>query len=222
MGSSFRNIGVLIFGVLLLMFCAEARADVTYSYLGKTYTSISGAYSGSMRVTGSFSLSASLSPNLPMTDISPSVLGYSFFDGVQTLTDGNSEIIAFKVSTNDSGEIKEWRVVVWETPVTGVVGGLVFGIDTISASGFMDDKGFTGGTCSNVIAGVCVEANASGGDIGSIFSANPADAGSWTTVSASQGAVSVPAIQGWRMIVLAACALLLGGLRLRPRVNRAE
>lgn len=44
-----------------------------------------------MRITGGFTVPVELAPNLPEgTDISSQVPSYSFFDGVQTVTEADS------------------------------------------------------------------------------------------------------------------------------------
>jgi hypothetical protein len=107
---------------------ASVRAEV-YSYTGDPFTlttnntSVPGSYTTSMFVTGSFTTSAPLPANMPLTTIfGPSVpLGttvtdFSFNDGqadsAHTRTPANTLASAssIRVSTGPSGEITGWSI----------------------------------------------------------------------------------------------------------------
>jgi hypothetical protein len=47
---------------------------------------------------------------LPLTDIAPAIVGFSFADGADTRTFGNSFVCSFKVATNGVGNITQWEI----------------------------------------------------------------------------------------------------------------
>ncbi|BCS35876.1 hypothetical protein TBR22_A51110 [Luteitalea sp. TBR-22] len=100
---------------LSLLSAAPAQAAVIYTYTGPLFTSISGLgvapdpYTTADRVTGSFTMAAALGPNLgPWTPVTP--LSFSFFDGVNTLTDLNTVSSSFKVTTDATGRLVGWSI----------------------------------------------------------------------------------------------------------------
>ncbi len=60
-----------------------------------------------MSVTGSFTVNAPLGP-MPLTDISASILSYSFNDGRHTLTNSNSQFFGPAVEVDGAGQITAW------------------------------------------------------------------------------------------------------------------
>lgn len=98
---------------------AAANASVIYTYTGQAFTAITPSpgsapadpYQAGDRVTGTFELAAPLPGNLPaLTVITP--VAFSFSDGVNTLTNATALTAAFGLSTDASGHILEWLVVV--------------------------------------------------------------------------------------------------------------
>jgi hypothetical protein len=107
--------GRLVAGVicaLTMWGAACANASVEYSYTGNDFTTvisdIGGPYTTSDSVTGSFVLPTALAGNLPGAVVNPT--SFSFFDGIQTLSTGNSTSVFFRVWTDGSGHIENWEV----------------------------------------------------------------------------------------------------------------
>jgi hypothetical protein len=105
---------VFILGFLL----TSAQAMTTYQYVGANYNTVtlnedppSGTYTTAMNVSGTFVVGAALG-EMSLSDISGQVLSYSFADGRNTLTEGDSEIELFNVAINSLGEITEWQIFV--------------------------------------------------------------------------------------------------------------
>ena len=87
--------GVLAGALPVCFYVDQARAVTVYTYTGNNFLGIinntppDGTYTTSMNVTGSFTLQNALSANLPFSNIIADVLGFSFSDGRNTIT--NSE-----------------------------------------------------------------------------------------------------------------------------------
>jgi hypothetical protein len=88
----------------------------TYNYLGRLFSSVTSPYSISERVTGLIKLANPLPPFMPMTDITPALIDFSFADGVQTRTPGNSVNCGFQVATDGAGNITKWSIYLTESP----------------------------------------------------------------------------------------------------------
>jgi hypothetical protein len=101
----------------VLLGAAPSRASTTtYSYTGPNYNGIEGSgilgfppYTTSMNVTGSFTVAAPLI-NLSDQDITSSILSFSFFDGINTITSNNATSYAFTVSTDAFGNLTAWDI----------------------------------------------------------------------------------------------------------------
>jgi hypothetical protein len=98
---------------LVSLTAANVHAVATYTYKGNTFEAgtVSDPYTTSMFVSGSFTLADPLDSNLALTEVTP--LSYSFTDGVQTLTESNSDVVAglgFAFATGAAGKITEWSV----------------------------------------------------------------------------------------------------------------
>jgi hypothetical protein len=102
----------------LFLSATGARADTfTYTYTGNDFTTFSGPYTGSDKVTGTVVLSAPLPANLPpTTDETALLVSYSFSDGVQTLTNLNSAADVFSFETSATGAIDSWFILFFSTP----------------------------------------------------------------------------------------------------------
>jgi hypothetical protein len=94
----------------------SANADAIYQYTGNPFTIVISPYTTADSVSGTIQLSAALPPN---TDGLGSIKldGYSFTDGVQTLTSMNSSILGnngqpgnIALSTDGSGAITHWII----------------------------------------------------------------------------------------------------------------
>jgi hypothetical protein len=84
-----RAIALLAFALLVPI---PAQADTIYSYVGDTFRSVSGVYTLSDRITGSFTvLDGFIAPPTAVgNDFTAGVIAYSFTDGHQTFTEANS------------------------------------------------------------------------------------------------------------------------------------
>ena len=89
-------------------------ADVTYAYTGNPFTSFSGPYTASDRVTGTFTLADPLPANRPISDINP--ISFSFSDGVNLMTNsfiplGTPPFFNFiSIGTGPTGAINAWDI----------------------------------------------------------------------------------------------------------------
>jgi len=107
------------FALLLVLMCPVlAHADAIYNYTGQNFTTVSGSYATSMSVTGSFTLASPLAPNLSFDIITP--VAFSFSDGVQTFTNSNTLAPVFEVSTDASGHIDLWEVLLFNSPTASL------------------------------------------------------------------------------------------------------
>jgi hypothetical protein len=102
---------------LFLLVVGTSNAATTYQYNGNYFDTVTdndppaGTYTTAMRASGSFTLSAPLSPLLNFTDISSQILDFSFNDGRQTLTDSTPYIdFEFLIRTNLDGDITAWDI----------------------------------------------------------------------------------------------------------------
>ncbi len=102
------RVGVL--AVLLCLLVVPAFADTAYVYTGNAYTDFQ-IYSGftAQGLSGYFTVSTTLAPNLNLASISPAF--FSFSDGLQTqnsLTPNSG--YQFLVSTDSLGNITAWNI----------------------------------------------------------------------------------------------------------------
>lgn len=95
-----------------LVSTAQAATTNTYTYVGDNYTDAGGgSYTTSMSVSGSFTFSSPLASNLSNFDALPSIVSFTFADGVQVYSETDSfSFTEFLVSTNAFGGITEWAV----------------------------------------------------------------------------------------------------------------
>jgi hypothetical protein len=96
--------------------CAMAGV-ITYTYTGNDFTQANSPSSTSDFVSGFFTVTAPLGDSLSAVSISPST--YSFSDGVQTMTNANSSIDYFDISTDGSGNISGWIIWVYQNGIPG-------------------------------------------------------------------------------------------------------
>ena len=101
---------VLFFAVAVTAALLSQRifANITYEYTGNPFTLVSGPYTTSDRVTGTVTLSTPLGDNMPLTAVSP--LAFSFFDGIQTISNMNASFSGFEFATGSSGLPSQWSV----------------------------------------------------------------------------------------------------------------
>lgn len=162
-----KRINTFIFGLLLCLIIAvqassTAFSTVVYSYQGKNYNEAYNnigvgypIYNTTMSLSLSFEVASPLAPNLPLSDISGSILIYSFNDGVQVLDQTNSIPTLFLASTDANGNISTWSMQAtadFPTPIT--VGDIYRQIGTFSVTTGARDQGAIA-RCISVSNGDC-------------------------------------------------------------------
>jgi hypothetical protein len=154
-------------GALAFLISSGAvQAISVYAYTGNNYNAItdntlpSGTYTTSMSVSGTFTLANPLAANLALTDITADVLGFSFFDGRNTITNATAFADVFRVGTTSAGTIAEWEVVVQTAPATTIGEKTFFIYTENSANRFDSGRIFE---CTFAVAGTCT---ATLGDLG--------------------------------------------------------
>lgn len=86
----------------------KVHADTTYTYTGNPYSLAASPWTTSMFISGFFILPLPLPTNLAFGFITPS--SFSFFDGVQTLTQSSASSSQFQVGTDATGQINQWSI----------------------------------------------------------------------------------------------------------------
>jgi hypothetical protein len=115
----FKFIAAAAAGCFLALSVGAAKANTIYSYTGVHFTDFGRGlvgfadYTTSMNVFGSFTLATSLAPGLTNVDITADLTSFSFFDGINTLTDLNTSggNKTFSVSTDVLGKISAWGII---------------------------------------------------------------------------------------------------------------
>lgn len=130
----------------------------TYTYTGKNFTSANGDYTTSMQVTGSITTSSPIPPNSINFDIRSIATSWSFFDGVQTISDADGVFHSFsafapKFTTDGDGNIVKADVWVSDDPVATEVNQTNKYIATMASGGF--DHGVSLAKCTTVTDGIC-------------------------------------------------------------------
>jgi len=100
-----------------LLLTVPAMADVTYNYTGYDFNTFTGTdFNAGDSVTGSFTLTSALGDNLGGANIALSSVGFSFSDGVDTITNTTPGINdcfcspTIDIWTNGSGQITNWEI----------------------------------------------------------------------------------------------------------------
>lgn len=124
---------LLSIGVMILSSAEQrAHANVVYSYAGEKFDSIlpvaTSPYDTTMSVSGSFELAAPLAPDLVSQTITP--VSYAFFDGINNLTNANSLISEFSISTNSQSNINFWDISLQTVLTLKNIGDMNFQIGT--------------------------------------------------------------------------------------------
>ena len=206
-----RMAGVVCATILGFLVTAPANALVKYKYLGNPFdpalsldeTPPPGSYDDTMFVNGVFAVAAPIVPLLPLTDISAAVLKYSFRDGRQTLTEANSDILSFLISTDSGGVPVSWSIFLFADFPTQSVGEEQRLISTNNLPdpnpflAFVTDFGSIG-TCNSVAFSICDPFTVTA-DIG----ANEFDPGTWAIPEPSS------------LALIAVGIIMLGGLTRR-------
>lgn len=209
---------------VLLQFMAINVTAAVYEREGFGFINFSGIYNGSMRIEGQFETSVDII-NLPLQDVSVLVTSYAFSDGVQTLTQENSEIIRFLVETDENGDIGLYDMAFWRTPITNSMGEMVEGIELsllptdlpialLNEYGFSEPCDVIGVTqCEEVALGNNYGQYIDGGGISPILVPG------WNYVSGTPP-VTVDANSHWSLLLLAILMLALIPLNRRYFASR--
>jgi hypothetical protein len=116
---------LLVFGLLAIIFTKSARSQTTtYTYKGLPFTFFSGVSCPSIcGFSGSFTVAQPIAPNSNSISVTPS--SYSFTDGFSTVTNLSSLYSPnfTNFSTNDSGRITQWSIIVYGYPNPIVING---------------------------------------------------------------------------------------------------
>jgi hypothetical protein len=93
---------------LVSCFSLATATASTFSYTGNLFVTAQAPFTIFMRVTGTFTLPSPLLPNLNTVLLTP--VSFSFFDGIDTLTNLNAITSSFFFSTNASGQLTNWQI----------------------------------------------------------------------------------------------------------------
>jgi hypothetical protein len=138
----------LSLGFFMLMFLLPLPllADTIYTYTGNGFTTVTGLYSTSMSVSGSFTVAGgplSCSAGCAFTPLS-----FNFSDGVQNITNINAQSAQFTITTDGSGAIFAWDILLHQV----LNGGYYASIYTYSDPLTAIDEGYIcgpNGQCQN-------------------------------------------------------------------------
>ena len=130
-----------ICGALMLVAATSvAKASTVYTYTGNNFinpisdaTPPNGTYTTGMSVTGSFTVLNPLPANSPLTEISASLLSFSFSDGRNTITNLNATFVLFQIGTA-LGNINAWTIDILHNDPTYLVTAGSQSREIISAS----------------------------------------------------------------------------------------
>jgi len=207
---------VVFLGVLVLP--VGALAATTYSYIGNNFTFASGAYATSDSVTGEFTVSVALAPNLVDEPIAGLATDWSFTDGVQTLDSGNSVLgipsNLARVTTDAGGNIVAWLLFVVDDPIATAAGQTNNAIVTVTSN----DSGYLNLTCDFTTDGFC-SSYTSGAERG--FTGVP---GAWdmeTVPEPGPVATQVPTMSAYGLVLTMLGLILVATRRLRVSTKRS-
>lgn len=89
-----------------------------YRYTGDPYSTATSPYVLGGNLSGELVLANPLPPFLPLSDITPAIVGFSFADDVATRQLADSFLCSFEVATDGTGAISHWRIALREFPYT--------------------------------------------------------------------------------------------------------
>jgi len=167
-----------------------------------------------MRANGSFTTATPLAANLSAQNIAPQLIAYSFSDGLvsYSMTDPNSRVYDFSVSTGPSGQItssttivlEEWQSVSHTPPSRVAILEFLGSGTTVQAynnTACNSDGVSPAGTADSCLAALA-DASAS----------SATGAGAWTV-----GALTVPTLGDCELFLLAAFLAVVAWLQMRRR-----
>lgn len=139
--------------VLLTSLAATAHG-ATISFSGPNFDEVGGSYSASQRVQGQMTTSGPL-PGGVAVDIAGQIIAYAFTDGVQTLTQDNSEVVVALLATDTSGAVIGISLTIWSegrTSAKGEGGRNISGIDIRQGGEETFSAGYQGAPCQSIQA----------------------------------------------------------------------
>ncbi len=201
---------ILFISFLTLFFSANVIA-ATYVFQGSQYQTVYGDnYTTQMRLTGNMVTSQVLTPDMSSSQILTLIESFSFNDGVQTLTQNNSEFIQFYMSADNDGLPFAWDLRVARTPVADEVGELFDVIHfffSLNTEGFDEVQHVSSEPCSGLYLGICDSSN--GMTNSGIFNASPSlNRNQWTLLGGN-GVQAVPINQFYFLLLLGLLTLLI-------------
>ena len=176
-----------------------ASQPTLYRYTGDPYNTATSPYAVGGNLTGQLVLANPLPAFLPLTDITPAIVGFAFADDVATRQLADSFLCSFEVATDGTGAISHWQIALREFPYT--VAGPPHSIDSLGLADPYNgsDLAGTGPAAVNPCGAVILDPYAA------TFTR-----GTWTQESGAS-IVEVPALDG---AGLGALALALTGAAL--------
>ena len=176
-----------------------ASQPTLYRYTGDPYNTATSPYAVGGNLTGQLVLANPLPAFLPLTDITPAIVGFAFADDVATRQLADSFLCSFEVATDGTGAISHWQIALREFPYT--VAGPQHSIDSLGLADPYNgsDLAGTGPAAVNPCGAVILDPYAA------TFTR-----GTWTQESGAS-IVEVPALDG---AGLGALALALTGAAL--------
>jgi hypothetical protein len=167
--------------VLIMVFSAfNANASAVYTYTGNNFTSATAPYTTDMNITLQFETASALAGTGSMTNVSAEIFSYSVFDGINTLTEADSEIDVLVNIDTTTGQPTEWTIFV-TNEFGKSVGDTVNRMNTV----YYDYSGGTDGA----LEAECVFVPVVGGECmgltngGSAYVYNPpGSSGTWSVV----------------------------------------
>lgn len=199
----------LTIALLALFFSANAFA-ATYVFQGSQYQTVYGDnYTTQMRLTGHMVTSQTLTSGMSSSQILPLIESYSFSDGVQTLTQNNSEFIQFYMTADNDGLPFVWDLRIARTPLANELGeqlDLIHFFYLYNTEGFSELQRASSEPCSGIHQGAC---NDSSGEMNSgLFYASPSlNRNQWSLVGGI-GVQAVP-INQYQLLGLLSLLILL-------------
>jgi hypothetical protein len=102
------GLGLIALGACLC--AAPLSAQNNYLYEGAVYEKADAPYATSDRVVGEFTLTQTLPPNAPLTDVRPLMADFLFFDSQAVRRPADSELCEFRVATDAAGDIVQYEI----------------------------------------------------------------------------------------------------------------
>lgn len=174
----------------LLSSASTSQAAVRYTYTGNNYTVVNLPYTTSMHLSGWFEMNSAMPPNTPWpTDVSNAITNYSFFDGVNTLTESNSGFFTAVLATDALGNITQWEINL-SSPVPAAINTPVDIITTNNGSDYVDADA----NCVDVSDGICQ-------GVSQLNGASSIISGTWAMQIVPDSPVLVPTMSEWGKII---------------------